>query len=196
MMDWWNSLAVEMKFFYFIGITSMMVVVVQLLLTLVGFDSDGVDGGFDPDVGDFDHGSGIGLFSTQTLAAFFVAFGWIGVVALKVGLGTFGAGALAFGCGVISMYVMFHMLRGLLRLQGKGNLEYSNAIGEEGSVYVTIPANDADGGQIQVNIQGRLTTAAARTKEADPIKPGQRVRIVATTSPTSFEVESIKSSAS
>lgn len=183
----------ELKVFYGIGIISLLVVIIQLLLTLVGFDADHGDVGFDVEVGDVDHGSGIGLFSTQTIAAFFMAFGWVGVAARKSGVEMLWVGGIAFASGVISMFLMYKMLRGMMRLQSKGNLDYRNAIGEEGSVYVTIPGSDQDGGQIQVNVQGRLTTAAARKITPGALKPGQRVRIVAVNGPTSFVVEEIQS---
>ncbi len=193
-IDWWESLPIELMFFYGIGIVSLMVVVIQLFMTLLGMGGDAADGSFDVDVGDMDHGTGIGLFSTQTIAAFFVAFGWVGVAAIKGGLSVLWVAFVAFGSGVLSMYCMYHMLRGLLRLQSKGNLEYSSAIGAEGTVYVTIPGSDEDGGQIQVNIQGRLTTAAARKVSPGVVKPGQRVKVVGVNGPTDFVVEEIKTS--
>lgn len=190
MIEWWQPLPLELKLFYSIGIISLLVVVIQLLMTLLGIDADTVDAGFDVELGDVDYGTGIGLFSTQTIAAFFTAFGWIGVAAIKSGLSSFSAGLIAFTAGVIAMFVMFYMLRGLLSLQSKGNLEYASAVGQEATVYVTIPGDDTDGGgQIQVNIQGRLTTASARKASSGSLAPGTRVRIVALNGPTSFMIE-------
>lgn len=189
MTEWWNSLPFELMFFYGIGILSLMVVIIQLLMTLVGFDSHGGDASFDGAVGDVGHGSGIGLFSTQTLAAFFVAFGWVGVLAAKSDINMVWVSVIASVAGVISMFLMYYMLKGLLRLQAKGNLEYSSVIGQEGTVYVTIPGDDKDGGQVQITIQSRLTTASARKVSSGSLKPGQRVRVVGVNGPTSFVVE-------
>ncbi|MGJ8651094.1 MAG: NfeD family protein [Opitutaceae bacterium] len=189
MIDWWNNLTLEYQVFYGIGIFALLVVMTQMLMTLIGFDHDA---GFDVEIGDMDHGSGIGLFSSQTLGAFFLGFGWVGVAALKSGLTTFGAGITAFIFGIIMMFAMLYMLKGLMKLQSQGNLEYENAIGEEGIVYVTIPGDNKDeGGQIQINIQGRLTTASARKITPGSIKPGERVRVTAINGPTSFVVEEI-----
>lgn len=192
MTEWWTALPLELKLFYGIGILALIVVIIQLLMTLLGFDADSPDAGFNADVGDFDHGTGIGLFSSQTIAAFFTAFGWVGVAAIKNGLSPFAAGCIAFGFGVASMFAMFFMLRSLLSLQSKGNLDYKTVVGDEATVYVTIPGSDADeGGQIQVNIQGRLTTASARKASPGALKPGSRVRIVAVNGPASFIVEAL-----
>ena len=46
MTDWWNNLTPELSVFYGIGLISLLVVIVQLLMTLIGFDADGLDGDF------------------------------------------------------------------------------------------------------------------------------------------------------
>jgi membrane protein implicated in regulation of membrane protease activity len=185
MTDWWNNLTPELSVFYGIGLISLLVVVIQMLMTLVGFDAD-----VNLDVGDIDAGTGIGLFSLQTLGAFFLGFGWMGVAAISNGASVMIGVLLAALCGVCAMLAMFYMIKALLRLQSNGNLDYSSVIGQEGKVYVTLPGNDKDGGgQIEIMIQGRLTTASARKQSEGPLKPGQRVRITALDGPTSFVVE-------
>ena len=192
MTEWWNNLNLELQIFYGVGILASLVVSIQLIMSLIGFDADGIDGGFDVDVGDFDHGSGIGLFSTQTIAAFFLGFGWVGVAAVKSGLTTLVASLLALTFGVFAMFAMFYMIKGLLKLQSKGNLNYATAIGSEGTVYVTIPGDDQDGGQIQVTFQGRLTTASARKVSTGEMKPGERVCVTGVYGETSFLVEPLE----
>jgi membrane protein implicated in regulation of membrane protease activity len=187
MIDWFNNLTLEYQIFYGIGIFALGVVAVQMLMTLIGFDSDG---GFDVELGEMDHGSGVGLFSSQTLGAFFLAFGWVGVAALKNGVSVFWSSAIAIACGGAAMVAMLVMLRAMLKMQAKGNLDYSSVIGHEGTVYVTIPGGDEDGGgQIQINIQGRYTTASARKESIGALKPGQRVRVTGVNGPASFVVE-------
>ena len=193
MIEWWNSLPFELKFFYGIGTIALTVVVIQTLMTLFGFDTDGIDGGFDVDFGDgYPNASGIGLFSSQTLAAFFLAFGWMGVALIKGGASVFVSSIVATVFGFGAMLAMFWLIRKMLQLQSKGNLNYNSAIGEEATVYVTIPGNNEDGGgQIQVMIQGRLTIASARKVDKGMLKPGQRVRVVGTNSQSSFIVETL-----
>lgn len=193
MIEWWNNLPFELMFFYAIGIISLVVVIIQLLLTLLGFGVEGADGGFDPEIGDVDHGGGIGFFSSQTIAAFMTAFGWVGVVLIKRDVDITLSVVLALVAGFISMLVMYYMLRSMMRLQSKGNLVYDSAVGSEAVVYVTIPGSDQDGGQIEVTIQGRMRTAAARSVGPGVLKPGQRVRVVGMLGETSFVVEEIKS---
>ncbi len=190
MIDWWNALSVDLKIFYGIGLTALVVTVIQMLLTLIGLGGDTVDVDLEFDGPDANHTSGIGLFSSQTIAAFFLGFGWVGGMARTAGLNLLSAALIALVIGVALMFVMLFMLRALLSLQSNGNLNYATAIGSEATVYVTIPGSNQDGGgQIQVQIQGRLTTAEARKVTAGSIAPGTKVRIVATAGPTSFVIE-------
>lgn len=193
MIEWWSSLSLELKIFYGIGLIALMIVVIQMLMTLIGFDTDGLESGFDVDIGEgYPSSTGIGLFSSQTLAAFFLAFGWMGVALIKGGASVFVSSLVAAVFGFITMLGMLYMIRRMLRLQSKGNLDYTSAIGEEATVYVTLPGNNEDGGgQIQVMIQGRLTVASARKVDEGALKPGQRVRVVGTNSPSSFLVEAL-----
>lgn len=192
MFEWWNELATELKVFYGIGIIALLIVALQMLLTLIGFDADGIEGGIDLDAAEFDPSTGIGLFSSQTIAAFFLGFGWVGVAALKSGLSVLVGGILAFAFGVAAMFGMLFMIRSLLRLQARGNLIYANAVGSEGTVYVTIPGSDEDGGgQIEVMLQGRLITAHARKTTPGPLQPGERVRITAVNGQNTYTVEPV-----
>ena len=195
MIDWWNSLPFEQMVYYAIGIIALVMVTIHLLLALVGFGGDGADAGFDPEIGDVDHGGGIGFLSSQTIAAFFTAFGWVGVAASKQGLNSLFVVALAMTGGVISMLAMYYILRSMLRLQSKGNLNYENAVGQEAVVYVTIPGSDKDGGQIEITIQGRMRTAPARSIAPGELKSGQRVRVTGMLGPTSYIVEDINAAA-
>lgn len=187
MIEWWNGLPLIQQFFYGIGILALAATVFQLLMTLIGFGADSLD--IDFEIGDHDHSGGVGIFSVQTLAAFFTAFGWMGAISIEYGFSIILAIIIAFISGVIMMYAMFRMIRAMMKLQSKGNLSYDNAVGQTATVYVTIPGKNEGGGQIQVTIQDRLTTANARTESPDEIKTGQKVKIVGMLDKTSFLVK-------
>ena len=190
MIDWWNALSVDLKVFYGIGILALTVTVIQMLLTLIGLGGDAVDLDLEFDGPDANHTSGIGLFSSQTIAAFFLGFGWVGAIARASNLSLLLSVLTAFGVGVLLMFAMLYLLRALLSLQATGPLDYRNAVGQEATVYVTIPGDNQDGGgQVQVTIQGRLTTATARKTTPGAVAPGAKVRVVAMSGPTAFVVE-------
>ncbi len=189
MTTWWQSLPTDLQIFYGIGGIALLFTVIQTILTLVGLGGEAVDLDFDGPGAQ--HSSGVGLFSAQTISAFLLGFGWIGGMTRSSGVGLLLTVVVAFIVGVGLMFLMVYLLRALLRLQSKGNLDYRNAVGEEAVVYVTIPGDNQDGGgQIQLMIQGRLKTASARRTSSGILKPGDKVRVVAV-SGNSYVVEPV-----
>ncbi|HRQ88277.1 MAG TPA: hypothetical protein PLA50_05730 [Bacteroidia bacterium] len=181
---WWQALDLELKIFYGIGIVALFTLVLQIAMMFFGgldHDVDFGDGG--------DHGSGLGIFSFRGITAFFLGFGWTGVIVVKAGLGLGAAIILGLLVGGTLMVSIFLMMRAMLRLQSSGTLDYANAVGEVGTVYVTVPAFQKAGGQIEVLIQGRLTVADALHKGGASLSPGTKVRVVETVGRSTFVVE-------
>lgn len=186
MTAWWNALSVEEQLYLGAALLASGVLVVQLILNLIGA------GHMDdlPDIGDAAHGSGLGVFSVRSIAAFFAGFGWLGLIFRQHGAATplaAGAGAI---CGLLLMAGTVYLMRSLARLQESGTLDYANAVGAIGTVYVTIPPDRAPGGQVEVLFQGRTVFADARTDDDASLKPGTKVRIIDRMGETTFLVES------
>lgn len=182
-MSWWSELSLQLQFFYLVGTLALLVTLVQTALALLGM---GLDGLFDLHT----DGSGVGLFSSHTLSAFFMGFGWGGVLFIRSGTPLPLATLAAALCGLGMMAAMFFLLRSLLKLQSSGNLDYSKAVGSDATVYVTLPGDGLDGGgQIELQLQGRVITAAARSTAPGRVAPGTRVRITGMAGPTAFLVE-------
>lgn len=184
MEHWWQALNLELQIFYGIGIVALFALVLQLgLMFFGGFDDAG-------DLGDVaDQDSGLGIFSIRGITAFFLGFGWTGVIAVKGGLGIVPAIALGLLVGGSLMLSIFLMMRSMMRLQSSGTLDYANAVGEVGKVYVTLPAFQQSGGQVEVLIQGRLVVADALHKGGAALAPGTRVRVVETAGRGTLVVE-------
>ena len=171
--SWWDALNFELQMFYGVAVISLVALVFQIILSVVF----GMDHGADvPDVGD--HDSGMGIFSVRGVTAFFTGFGWTGVVCTKQGLGLPVTLAIALAVGGVLMIGIFVMMRSFMRLQSDGNIDYSNAVGQLGTVYVTIPPVQRAGGQVETMIQGRLITTEALQKGSQPLKPGTKVKVV------------------
>jgi membrane-bound ClpP family serine protease len=171
--NWWEALNFELQVFYGIAVISMVALMFQIILSVVFGMEHGADV---PDVGN--HDSGMGIFSVRGVTAFFTGFGWTGVVCTKQGLGLPVAIALALLVGGGLMIGIFIMMRSFLRLQSDGNIDYGNAVGQFGTVYVTIPPVQRSGGQVETMIQGRLVTAEALQKGSQPLQPGSKVKVV------------------
>jgi hypothetical protein len=171
--SWWDALNFELQMFYGVAVISLVALVFQIILSVVF----GMDHGVDvPDVGD--HDSGMGIFSVRGVTAFFTGFGWTGVVCTKQGLSLPVTLAIALAVGGVLMIGIFIMMRSFMRLQSDGNIDYGNAVGQLGTVYVTIPPVQRAGGQVETMIQGRLITTEALQKGSQPLKPGTKVKVV------------------
>jgi hypothetical protein len=171
--SWWDALNFELQMFYGVAVISLVALVFQIILSVVF----GMDHGADvPDVGD--HDSGMGIFSVRGVTAFFTGFGWTGVVCTKQGLSLPVTLAVALVVGGVLMIGIFIMMRSFMRLQSDGNIDYGNAVGQLGTVYVTIPPVQRAGGQVETMIQGRLITTEALQKGSQPLKPGTKVKVV------------------
>ena len=64
----------------------------------------------------------------------------------------------------------------MTKLQSDGTLRLSDAIGQQGKVYLTIPAGGA--GQVQVGFQGRLMIFEAMSSNKEAIKTGEPVVVI------------------
>jgi hypothetical protein len=191
MTEWWNALLIERQIFYGIGIISLGILLIQMLLTVIG-----LDGHHDADVsGHGDHDSGIGLITVRTVTAFFVGFGWTGVIMLNNGYSVVAAIAAGSAVGTAFLLATWFLIHNLLRLQSSGgNVDYNNAIGSVGTVYTTIPAAEAGGGQLELMIQGRLMMAEAYTKASGSLKPSSKAKVVALIGRSTLLVEPLTNS--
>ncbi|MCP4157645.1 MAG: hypothetical protein GY757_58590 [bacterium] len=168
-----------------------------------GFDMDGghgdidgmdVDGGHgDIDVVDVDSGHGdidivsdandvhdsdssFRLLSLQGLTTFFMMFGLVGlalskqskVVVLWSMIG-------AFAGGLLSLWIIAKIFKSMTRLQSDGTMDIRAAIGKQGTVYLTIPAENK--GKVQITIQGTLREMPAVSLYKKEIKTGETIEV-------------------
>jgi len=142
-------------------------------------DADVGDVGEAGDMDDFsDSDASFRLFSLQALTAFFMVFGLAGLAFRKeAGLSEPWAIAAAIGAGVAAMFLVAKIMQMMMGLQSSGTLNLANAVGQEGSVYLTIPGTGR--GKVQVVVQGRLKVLEAVSKTGEDIKTGERIKVVA-----------------
>ncbi|MDP3849458.1 MAG: NfeD family protein [Luteolibacter sp.] len=167
----------------------MFSLVIQILLSFFV----GMDDGFG-DVGAGDHSSGLSIFSIRGVTAFFLGFGWTGVICTKAGMGLPLTILLAVLAGGALMAAIMLLMMSFLRMQSSGTLNYQNAVGQMGTVYVTIPPAQRGGGQVETMIQGRLVTAEALQKGGEPLAPGTKVIVVEKIGTSTLIIEPIHES--
>ena len=170
MIEWLQSLGGALGTFYVIAIVSGAILTIQMLLTLIGaetdFDADGLGAG---------EGGDTGLFSIRSVGAFFTGFGWTGVAMLENGYSTAQATFAATVVGLVFLGMVFYLMRYMFSLREEGTLDYNNAIGNVGSVYLPIPPNRKGVGQVEVMVQGRMRIVKALTDH--PKRIGNRAAV-------------------
>ena len=94
---------------------------------------------------------------------------------------------------------MAAMFYGMQKLSDSGTLNYKNAIGAIGEVYLTIGGNRTKMGKISVRVQGTLRELEALSDSLSELKSGTIIQVVDVTSngilivqETKKPIESIK----
>lgn len=168
MSIWWSELGTTLQIFYLIALSTSAVLLFQLLLMFLGLDGDG---DFDPETGDSD----TGVLSIRTLAAFFTGFGWTGVACLQAGWSLGPTLIVSLLSGGAFMFAVLFTMRTLYGMRYEGTLNYRNAIGKVGVVYLRIPPDMSGPGQVEVTVQGRSCVIQAFTSSTEPIPNQTRV---------------------
>ena len=190
MNEWWGALDLGLQIFYGIAAISTAILLVQMILLLFGFGdhdmpdhdvdlSGGHTGGLDGHAHDGDNG-GLGLLSVRTILAFLVGFGWSGAVARVAGAGMLLAVPVATITGFLLMLSVFWIMKLFWSFRQSGNLDYINAIGEIGTVYLPIPPEKTGAGRIEVLVQGRLQVVRAFTSATERLENRRRVLVIDT----------------
>ncbi|MBN2374947.1 MAG: NfeD family protein [Sedimentisphaerales bacterium] len=169
---------------------------VRLVLQFVGgdVDVDDVPDGdidFDGDAGDAgDSDISFKVLSFQGFMSFFMMFGLVGL-ALTRQSGWPAGKALAGACvaGALSVWILKFIYDKAKTLQSSGTLHLKNAIGQEGEVYLNIPATGT--GKARVNIQNHLKVFDAMSEGDVEIKTGERIKVVRIISDNVLVVEKI-----
>lgn len=187
MINWFNNLSPFFQVVCIIAIAATVVMFIQLILLLVGFDNDSAFGGDVPDdVPDVDVINnegvldifGLKVLTIRNLFIFLAMAGWgmlvmydlTGIIWLSVIVG------ILLGVGMAFLFA--YAMKKAMKLQSSGNIDINNAVGQTGSVYLQIPANKSGFGKVNVLVQDRLQEFNAMTADAEIIPTGVEVTVV------------------
>jgi len=182
-----NDPSLEM-FFLASAIIGGILFFVRLIMFFLGA-GDGADLADELDTS-FDAGDSEGGFkfiSFQGVAGFFLMFGLVGLAILSGGASSLAALGGAAGSGLVTLFIVALLFNSIRKLQSDGTLRLENAIGKEGTVYLTIPAEGS--GQVRVAVQGGLKIFDAISTNQERIPTGENVRVVKVVSGNVLVVE-------
>ncbi len=202
-------MSVASQIFACVAISATLILIVQTVMMLIGLgDSDTeLDGDFDGDadgigdadgvfgedsVGeafDTDGFSGLRIFTLRGIVAFFVVFGWVGVVMDGAECPLYLTLIVSALCGFAMMLLLAFIFRAILKLRNDGNTDNRNAIGVSGKVHLTIPAARVGEGKVHLMLQGAYVERDAVTDEAEAIPTGAEVVVVGISGLTTLVVK-------
>jgi len=174
------------KLYLVCGIFGAAIFIVRMVLMLVGADGAeaeadvdiDADGGVDAADGDTDLDADVGLrlLTFQGLTAFAMMFGFTGYALTRSSVITAPFTLLASAAvGAFTMWLVAKLFALMMKLQSSGTVTLDAATGEEGTVYLTIPADGT--GQVRVKVGNHLKVVDAVTEEGEAIKTGERIYV-------------------
>ncbi|MDE5559240.1 MAG: hypothetical protein K2I84_01120 [Bacteroidales bacterium] len=197
MATWWDSLDILMKVLWGITLSASLIFVIQSIMTVVGLGGDGgLDGdfstGFD-DLSTLDAGPGMNLYTFRNLVNFLLGFGWTAILLRDRIASIAWLMVLAVLVGLALVAVVMYLFKWLNGMQQSGNIDvFRAAVGCQGRVYLTIPAERKGEGQVQITISGSVREYNAVT-DGDEIKTGTPIKVVEVLNSNTLVVEELNS---
>lgn len=200
MFEAWNLKPIEIFYLTCAVVGGVLFILRAILFALGGAGAEAemdvsgdvsLDGDFDLN-GDVDHIAepGLRLVSLQGITGFFLMFGLVGLAMSRGGIRevwTVFGGAAA---GMLTMLAVARVVLEMQKLQSSGTMQMSNAVGKEGRVYLTIPAEGS--GKVSIVIQGGLRELEAVSASKERIPTGETVRVVRVVSNRVLVVEQVE----
>jgi hypothetical protein len=190
--NWWMAIPVFEKFFWFLAIPFTVLTVLQLIMTFIGMGDSDVDVDVDADISadghDHHFGDSLKFFTVKNFIIFLTAFGWMGIACTRSGFPNWLTLFLALLSGIITIVVVAWVFYMLYKLGESGTFTLRDAIGHNGTVYLTIPSQKKGKGQIQLSVKGALREVDAVTYEEDDLKTGTNITVVELYDPNTVTV--------
>lgn len=174
--QWWDALSSAHQVFWFIAIVFSVLFFIQLVLLVIGLDSESPDG-LDHAVDTSGTGHEFSALSVRSIIAFFTFFGWTGVLTMGNHLSVWWSVMLSCLAGLAAMFVVAWLMYKFAQLEQSGTLNLYHALDQTGEVYIPIPAHRSGRGRITLQIDGRAREMDAMT-EGDQLRTGDPVRVI------------------
>lgn len=176
MLEWFSNLESFPKVYWSIALIGSLIFTIVMIMAFIVGDADDI-GDIDSDF-DGDIGAGFQFISFKNLVGFFTIFGWSGIACIDAGLGTMPTLIISFISGIAMMLIMATLFYFIYKLSDSGTLNYKNAIGTVGEVYLTIGADRSKIGKVTVNVQGTMRELDALTDALSELKSGTVIKVV------------------
>jgi len=168
---------------WFFGIAAIATLLFILTIAMLFM---GGDGGLDADSGDASDGA-FKVLSFQGIVGFSMGWGWGGLAAFRNLEFTWAQSALfGMAIGTAFLWILWLGFKAMHDLTGDGNIDASDAIGAEGTVTITIPAQGR--GRISVVVRDRQRQFKA-VSNGKAVASRTAIRVIASRGDGTLEVE-------
>lgn len=181
MMEWFSNLGAFAQFYWIIALIGSLVFLFIVITTLIGIEGGGDFDDVDTSI-DADTGIEFQFITLKNLIGFFTIFGWSGIACIGEGFSRPMTVLISIISGMIMMTIMAAMFHYMKKLTDSGTLDYKNALGAIGEVYLTIGANRSRIGKVSVRVQGTLRELEALSDSFAELKSGTIIKVVDVTS--------------
>lgn len=137
----------------------------------LGHDHSVIDGGNPADF------ATLKLLTVQTIVTFLAVFSWVSIICITSGLNAVAGLAIGAVCGFLMMLLVAKMVQATVRLAENGTLNLRNAIGENATVYLTIPPKNGGTGKVTMQLQGRFCELDAVNSGETVLQTGSQVLV-------------------
>ncbi len=195
MTEWWTTLDLFMKILWCIAIASSLIFIVETVLTFIGADVDfDADADFDMPDGTFEGDPSMNLYTFRNLVNFLLGMSWTAILLKDQIASKALLMVIAFVAGAILVAAVMLMFKWLSKMQQSGNIDVmKDAEGCNGKVYLTIPAERAGTGKVQITINGAVREYDAVTDSEQDLKTGKAIKVVEAIDNSTLLVEELDS---
>ena len=193
MSGYYESLSTIQRVFALCALAGGTVFAIRTVLLFMGLTHD-LDTDMDP-AGDVHAGLAdtdvsFHFLTFHGITAFFLMFGMVGLTLSRYhGRNDWLSLAGGVGAGLVTMWLIAWLFGAMRRMQADGTIRLQNAVGQEGVVYLRIPADGI--GKVQITIQGGLKIFEARARAGQAAQTGDRVKVVEVTPENTMIVEKV-----
>ena len=195
MTEWWTSLDLFMKILWCIAIASSLIFIIETVLTFIGADVEmDMDTDFDMPDGGFESDPSMNLYTFRNLVNFLLGMSWTAILLQEQIASKALLMVIAFAVGALLVFAVMMMFKGLSKMQQSGNIDlYKSAVGCNGKVYLTVPAERKGSGKVQISINDSIREYDALTDSEDDLKTGTSIKVVEVLDASTLLVEEINS---
>ncbi len=195
MTEWWTTLDLFMKILWCIAIASSLIFIVETVLTFIGADVDfDADADFDMPDGTFEGDPSMNLYTFRNLVNFLLGMSWTAILLKDQIASKALLMVIAFVAGAILVAAVMLMFKWLSKMQQSGNIDVMrDAEGCNGKVYLTVPAERAGTGKVQITINGAVREYDAVTDSEQDLKTGKAIKVVEAIDNSTLLVEELDS---